>query len=433
MPHYLLTVLLTCSCCLLQAQSYYFPPASGDSWASTDPAELGWCTENIDSLYAFLEEENTKAFLVVKDGKIVLEKYFGSYQQDSVWYWASAGKSLTAFLIGLAQDQGLLSIEDKVSEYLGTGWTSLSPSQEDKIAIKNQLSMDTGLDDGVSDPFCTEPACLQYKAEPGERWAYHNGPYTLLSNVLESATGLTENQYTFRQLNGKTGITGLWIPSGYNRIFFSTARTMARFGILIQNQGVWDGDTLLSDQSYFQDMISPSQSLNPAYGYLWWLNGQSTYKLPGLQFDFPGEISPNAPSDMFAAMGKNGQILNIIPSENLIVVRMGNNPNNSLVPTSFQNEMWERINQLSCANSTSIRGNISLDAHLYPNPSSGMLSISLPLQTAPYEVTIFDQSGRRLLQVKNQLEINMEEFPSGLYYVRLLQNQQAYVGKWIKR
>ncbi|MEM8900555.1 MAG: serine hydrolase [Bacteroidota bacterium] len=432
MPQVLLSLLFTCSCCLLQAQSYYFPPANGDSWASTDPTNLGWCSEHIDSLYTFLEEENTKAFLVLKDGRIVLEKYFGSYQQDSVWYWASAGKSLTAFLIGLAQDQELLSIEDKVSQYLGTGWTNLNPSQEDKITIKNQLSMNTGLDDGVSDPFCTEPACLQYKTDPGGRWAYHNGPYTLLSNVLESATGITENQYTFRQLNGKTGMVGLWIPSGYNRIFFSTARTMARFGILIQNRGIWNGDTLLSDQTYFQDMISPSQELNPAYGYLWWLNGQNTYKLPGLQFNFGGEISPNAPSDMYAAMGKNGQILNIIPSENLIVVRMGNNPNNSLVPTTFQNEMWERISKLSCSNATNIKEDLILESYLYPNPSEGRFRINLPLQAVPYEVNVFDQGGRRVLQVKNQSEINMQDFPSGLYYIRLLQNQQAYRGKWVK-
>ena len=131
-------------------------------------------------------------------------------------------------------------------------------------------------------------------------------------------------------------------------------------------------------------------------------------------------------------MIKKEQILNIIPSENLIVVRMGNNPNNSLVPTSFQNEMCERINQLSCANATSIKDDVSLDAYLYPNPSTGMLSISLPLQAAPYEVTIFDQSGRSILQVKNQSEINMEDFPSGMYYIRLLQNQQVFTGKWDK-
>ncbi|MEM9932757.1 MAG: serine hydrolase [Bacteroidota bacterium] len=432
MSRYLLVLLLFCSVCFLSAQPSYFPPTNSEAWELTDPEEVGWCQENIDSLYTYLENQNTKAFLILKDGKIVLEKYFGTFEQDSVWYWASAGKSLKAFLIGLAQEQGLLSITDKTSAYLGEGWTQTSPEQEAQITIQNQLSMNTGLDDGVSDPFCTEPACLQYKTDAGDRWAYHNGPYTLLSNVLESATGLTENQYTFRQLNGKTGMVGMWIPSGYNRIFFSTARNMARFGLLVQNQGVWDGDTLLSDQEYFRDMISPSQELNPAYGYLWWLNGQRTYKLPGLQFDFGGEISPNAPSDMYAAMGKNGQILNIIPSENLIVVRMGNNPNNSLVPTTFQNEMWERINELSCSNATNNDPALQNTISLYPNPAEHTVNVTVPFPTLPFHIQLRDAVGRTMWTASNQVNIDLQPFPAGIYYLTLSQAGRKSVLKLIK-
>ena len=88
-----------------KAQSLYFPPINGNEWQTLSPASLGWCEERIDSLYDVLEENNTKAFIVLKDGKIILEKYFGTFQQDSVWYWASAGKSLTACLVGIAQQR----------------------------------------------------------------------------------------------------------------------------------------------------------------------------------------------------------------------------------------------------------------------------------------------------------------------------------------
>ena len=71
-----------------KAQSLYFPPINGNEWQTLSPASLGWCEERIDSLYDVLEENNTKAFIVLKDGKIILEKYFGTFQQDSVWYWA---------------------------------------------------------------------------------------------------------------------------------------------------------------------------------------------------------------------------------------------------------------------------------------------------------------------------------------------------------
>jgi sulfur carrier protein ThiS len=54
------------------------------------PATLNWCADKIDTLYDFLEQKNTKGFVVLKDGKIVLEKYFGTFNEDSLWYWASA-------------------------------------------------------------------------------------------------------------------------------------------------------------------------------------------------------------------------------------------------------------------------------------------------------------------------------------------------------
>lgn len=98
-----------------QSPSLYFPPKTGNTWQTTSPASLGICQERIDSLYNFLEVKNTKSFLLLKDGKIVLEKYFGTFVQDSIWYWASAGKSLSAFLVGQAQEEGLLDIQDKTS------------------------------------------------------------------------------------------------------------------------------------------------------------------------------------------------------------------------------------------------------------------------------------------------------------------------------
>ena len=152
-----------------KAQSLYFPPLTGDEWETVAPSSLGWCDERIDSLYDLLEENNTKAFIVLKDGKIVLEKYFGTFVQDSAWYWASAGKSLTACLVGIAQQEGFLSIEDTTSSYLGEGWTACTSDQEEKITIRHQLTMTTGLDDQVPENYCTLDTCLIYKADAGTR------------------------------------------------------------------------------------------------------------------------------------------------------------------------------------------------------------------------------------------------------------------------
>ena len=277
-----------------------------------------------------------------------MEKYFNGHSDTSSWYWASAAKTITSFLVGMAQEEGYLEITDTSSNYLGNGWTNCNPIQENKITIWNQLTMTTGLDDNVSDPNCTNDNCLLYFSDPGSRWAYHNAPYTLLRPVIENATGQGINIYNYQKLLNPTGMTGLFIYNGFNNIFYSTSRSMARFGLLILNNGNWDGNQIMTDTNYFNQMLNSSQSLNESYGYLWWLNGKTSYMLPGSQFVFNNELIPNAPVDLVAALGKNGQIINVVPSQDLVWIRMGDNPDNSLVPYTFNKEVWNYINDLAC-------------------------------------------------------------------------------------
>ena len=286
----------------------------------------------------------------MKDGKIVLEKYFGSFTKDSVWYWASAGKTITSFLTGTAQEAGLLSINDTTSKYLGTGWTNCTAAQEKNIKIRNHITMTTGLDDAVADNHCIIDTCLQYLANPGTRWAYHNAPYTLLKPLLEAATGQPLNTYTQLKLKAKTGMTGAWYNSGYDNVFYSKPRSMARFGLLIQNDCIWNTDTLMYDTAYKHQMVNTSQSLNPSYGYFWWLNGKASYMVPTSQIIIPGSYAPAAPADMIAAIGKNGQIISIAKSKGLVFIRMGEAPTSpgTEVSTLFCNQIWIRINNLAC-------------------------------------------------------------------------------------
>lgn len=322
-------------------QSLYFPPLSGPSWDTVSATSLGWRVDRLDTLYRFLDRQNSKAFIVLKDGRIVLERYFDSFTRDSLWYWASAGKTLTAFLVGMAQREGYLSLSDTSSRWLGVGWTSAPAAKERLITVRHQLTMSSGLDDRVPDPYCTLPACLRYLADAGSRWAYHNAPYTLLDSVVEGATGQTYNQYFISRIRSRTGMNGLWLPSGYNNVYWSSARSMARFGLLVLNGGVWAADTLMRDTSYFRQMVNTSQQLNLSYGYLWWLNGKSSYMLPQSQFVFPGPLAPSAPSDMVSGLGKDGQIVNVVPSLGMVMVRMGESPDSSGdVTTLFNNQIW---------------------------------------------------------------------------------------------
>ena len=330
----------------------YFPP-TGSIWESVTPASLGWDESEIAGLKTFLQTSNSRALIVLKDGKIVIEEYSGKqfdtttdFSVNSNWYWASAGKTLTSALVGIANGHGEINLDAKTSDYLGVGWTSLTTTQENKITVRHQLTMTTGLDDDVADKDSTEKASLIYKAEPGTRWAYHNAPYTLLDGVIANATGKTMNEYLTEQLFTTTGMNGLYIKNGdYNNVFYSTPRSMARFGLLLLNKGKWD-QTQLIPEDYFTLMISTSQNMNLSYGYLTWLNGKASYMVPGSQIVFPGKMSTNAPDDMFAAMGKNGQLINVAPSRNLVVIRMGDVPDSSLVPFNFQNDLWEKLNAI---------------------------------------------------------------------------------------
>ena len=360
-----------------QNQGLYFPPKIGTNWQLLTPVSQQFCPDRIDSLYHFLEESHTKSFMLLKDGKIVLEKYFGTFVPDSVWYWASAGKSLTAFLVGQAQEDGLLDIQDKASDYLGVGWTSAPPEKEAMITLRHQLTMTSGLDDAYEptppqpDPnYCTAPSCLQYLADAGTRWAYHTGPYRLLQDIIAGASGQAINQFTKSHLLDRTGMKGLW----FQDVFYSKTRDMARFGLLILAQGVWDGDTLLHDGAYFQAMTHVSQNMNKGYGYLWWLNGQENFMVPGLQWTIPGSLIPNAPHDLIAALGKNDQKIHVVPSKGWVVVRMGDDAGftgagGNDVPILFDNAMWGYLNQLDCSG-TGTAEEQAFPLKIGPNPGS---------------------------------------------------------------
>lgn len=326
-------------------ETTYFPPVSGTEWQTTSPGSLGWSEASLNDLYTYLQTKNTKAFIILKNGRIVVEKYFGNFTADSNWYWASAGKTVTGMLVGIAQQEGLLNINNKTSEYLGTGWTTAPIAKENLITVKHQLTMTTGLDDGVPDNDCTLSACLSYKSDAGTRWAYHNAPYTLLDKVIESATGKSFNTYFQEKIRDRIGMNGVWFKgTGFNNVYYSNARSMARFGLLMLNKGKWDQTNILNDVAYWESQTNTSQTLNLSYGYLTWLNGKASYMLPTVQLVLNGAMTPNAPTDMFAALGKNDQKVYVVPSQHLVVIRMGESAGNPMLAvSSFDNELWGKL------------------------------------------------------------------------------------------
>ena len=343
------TLLLSCKSADLgetpnSDSEMYFPPLASTDWQTTNPADLQWQTDNLPTLYDYLENNGTKGFIILKNGKIVVEKYFNGHSQHAKHNWYSAAKTLTSLTVGIAEQEGFLSINDKTSDYLGVNWTSLPIEKENLIHIKHQLTMTTGLNDANFSS--TLPADLTFLADAGTRWAYHNGPYTLLQNVVENATNTNFSDYFNEKIATKIGLNGFWFTYGDLHIYRSDTRSMARFGLLILNQGYWNNEQLIN-QTYFNAMTNTSQNINKSYGYLWWLNGKENFMRPASQTVYDGSIIPNAPNDLIAALGANDQKIYVIPSKSMVIVRCGDSSGTTnLAISGFDNVLWEKLNNI---------------------------------------------------------------------------------------
>ncbi len=269
----LLIVLLFASCSSetsaptpAPAETLYFPPQTGDIWETKAIADLGWKQTAVQPLLDYLSVKNSKGFIILVNGRIVMENYFNGHSASTGWYWASAGKTLTATLTGIAQQEDVININNKVSDYIGTGWTNMPLAKENLITNKHLLSMTSGIEDVANGDDVT-PAKLTYKADAGTRWAYHN-VYVKLQDVIAQASGQNWSTYFNTKLRDKIGMTGSWIQVDNNSVYWSTTRSMARFGLLMLNKGKWDNTTILNE-TYFNEAKATSQNINLGYSYLW--------------------------------------------------------------------------------------------------------------------------------------------------------------------
>ena len=145
---------------------------------------------------------------------------------------ASAQKSVAAMLVGIAQQKGLLKIDDPVSKHLGKGWSKAPPEAEAKITIRHLVSMSSGL--GTR---------LQYVAPAGTKWFYNTTAYARSLTCVARASGMDENQLTKKWLTGPLGMTdSKWTARPWanqttviaNKFgFATTARDLARFGLFM--------------------------------------------------------------------------------------------------------------------------------------------------------------------------------------------------------
>lgn len=324
------------------SESMYFPSNTNSSWETTSVSELGWNQNAIKPLKDFLVQKNTKSFMILVNGRIVMEEYFNGHTASTEWEWNSAGKTLVATTTGIAQQESLLNLNNKASDYLGTEWTNMPLEKENMITVKHLLTMTSGIDD--TKQYVIKPN-LTYVADAGTRWAYGN-VFKKLIDIVAQASNKDFETYFNEKLKNKIGMDGYWNFGTIFTIFHSTTRSMARFGLLALNKGKWNNEQIINE-SFFNESITTSQNINPSYGYLWWLNGKTSFMIPGEQTVYQGSLVPNAPIDMYSAMGANNQRIYVIPSKKMVIIRMGeaSDPaNRNFAVSGFDNELWAKIN-----------------------------------------------------------------------------------------
>ena len=325
-------------------ETMYFPSSTNSAWESKTLTSLGWKQSGVQPLKEFLNQKSTKSFMILVNGRIVMEEYFNGHTATNEWEWNSAGKTLLSTTTGIAQQEGLMNINNKASDYLGAEWTNMPISKENLITVRNLLTMTSGNDDTKQYVIKQN---LTYVADAGNRWAYSN-IFQKLTDVVAKGSSKPFETYFNEKLKDKIGMDGFWNFGTIFTIYHSTTRSMARFGLLALNNGKWKDDQIINEP-YFTQSISSSQNINPSYGYLWWLNGKTKYMIPGQQTVYQGKLVPNAPDDMYAAMGAMDQRIYVVPSKKMVVIRMGNasdptNPNFAV--SGFDNELWGKISAL---------------------------------------------------------------------------------------
>ena len=304
----------------------YWP---SQSWEAQTPAAAGLDQAKLHRARDYALSHKSTSFLVVRSGRIVLEAYGSGGGAGVARRIASATKSMTSILVGMAIDQGKLKLDQPVADFL-PDWKD---TRKEKITIRHLLSMTSGLDPARAqrlpdgDQFVVN-ASMPVKSAAGASWQYNTPAYHMLFRILEKATGSSLDTWTKEQMLAPLGMQATaWYsrPAGEVTNYFNvrcTARDMARFGLFVLRGGCWGEDRLVSE-SFFKAATTSSQELNPAYGLLFWLNARKGHSAGGRKVDYR---FPGAPRDLVACLGKGGQQILVIPSQDLVIVRQGERP-----------------------------------------------------------------------------------------------------------
>ena len=290
---------------------------------------------------AFTEKDpahpvKTRAVVVVYRGRIIAERYASGISADTPLPGWSMAKSVTNALVGILVKEGKLSLDRpvQIAEWSGDN------DPRKNITLDQLLRMSSGLEfDERAGPFVSDvnrmllrsrdaseyALAKQLRYAPGSHWQYSSGTTNIISRIIHNSfEGRTADYHAFPQkaLFDKIGMTGAVMEVDASGTFvassfmYATARDWANFGLLYLQDGVWDGERILPKGWVDYSRRPSSTAPSGKYGAHFWTNGTA---------EMDDRLRPfgNLPADTYYAAGYEGQNIVIVPSRNLVVVRLG--------------------------------------------------------------------------------------------------------------
>ncbi|MCP4115108.1 MAG: serine hydrolase [Desulfobacteraceae bacterium] len=318
-------------------QTDYFPTAI---WAEATPESMGMDPEKLAAVHGYCSREfrDTCSYMIIKDGYIVQEAYFNGTARETPFESYSIAKNVTSALTGIAIEQGYINgIDDAVHEYFPQWQGSEVDPLKQEITIRHLLTMKSGLmwhedalpfGGGINDIYNLKLYARNYieyvlekpvMHQPGSAWNYSSGMPILLSGIIENTTGRLTSDFARDNLFNPLGVENWYWetdPSGQTNGAWGismTTRDYARFGYLYLKKGVWSGRQIIPE-TWVAESQAPADEDTLHFGFLWWKAER-----------YPDAAGIKIPADTYMAVGLFQRYIIIIPSYNLVLVRMGDN------------------------------------------------------------------------------------------------------------
>lgn len=299
-------------------------------------------------------ERRTRTVIVVYKGQIIGERYAAGYSINSKQLGWSMSKSIINSLIGILVKQGKLNIDSAAPI---DQWKN---DDRNKITTANLMHMNSGLrfwrfpaaPSDLMNMLFKEQDMSRFAIDkplnnkPGTVFNYSDGSANILSYIIRKRVGDKEYyRFPYEQLFHKIGMyhtilevdpSGTFVGSSY---CYATARDWARFGLLYLNDGMWNGERILPE-GWVKFSATPSSAKNSnkggKYGALWWSNAADVNNASNRKY-------PHVPADCFSCQGYDGQYVWVIPSKQLVVVRLSFEKGAELDPDLFLSEIIKTL------------------------------------------------------------------------------------------